>query len=90
MQTRSLRSLIKISQTGSFLRAAEQLHVTLSALSMQMKTLEAELGVGLFDRTVRPPRLTPMGRAVVVRAKDSSTRTQRPEGSFFTNPSSSV
>lgn len=39
--------------------------MTLSALSMQMKTLEQALGVALFDRSARPPRLTPVGRAVV-------------------------
>jgi DNA-binding transcriptional LysR family regulator len=68
MQTRALRSLVGISKVGSFVRAAEQMHMTLSALSMQMKSLEAELGVALFDRTVRPPRLTPVGRAVVAEA----------------------
>ncbi|SLN22640.1 HTH-type transcriptional regulator GltC [Roseovarius litorisediminis] len=70
MQTRALRSLLKISQVGSFLHASEQLNMTLSALSMQMKALEAELDVVLFDRSVRPPRLTPIGRAVVERARD--------------------
>lgn len=68
MQTRSLRSLVKISKVGSFARAAEQLNMTLSALSMQMKALENELGVDLFDRSVRPPRLTPVGRSVVDQA----------------------
>ena len=38
--------------------------MTLSAVSMQMKALEADLGVTLFDRAFRPPRLTPVGRAV--------------------------
>lgn len=65
MQTRSLRTLVKISSVGSFVQAADQLGMTLSALSMQMKALEAELGVALFDRTVRPPRLTPVGLSVV-------------------------
>ncbi len=54
---------------GSFIGAAEQLGMTLSALSMQMKALEAELGVELFDRSVRPPRLTPLGRSVVDEAE---------------------
>ncbi|MEM9756006.1 MAG: LysR family transcriptional regulator [Pseudomonadota bacterium] len=68
MQTRALRTLVKVSQIGSFVRAAEQLGMTLSALSMQMKALEAELGATLFDRSVRPPRLTPIGRSVVAEA----------------------
>lgn len=69
MQTRALRTLVKISTVGSFVHSADQLGITLSALSMQMKALEAELGVGLFDRTVRPPRLTPVGAAVVEEAR---------------------
>lgn len=65
MQTRSLRTLLRVSKVGSFVKAAEQLNMTLSALSMQMKSLEVELGVDLFDRSVRPPRLTPIGRTIV-------------------------
>lgn len=68
MQTRSLRTLVRVSKVGSFAKAAEQLNMTLSALSMQMKALEAELGVDLFDRSVRPPRLTPTGRSIVEEA----------------------
>ncbi len=74
MQTRALRNLIGIAKIGSFLKASEQLNMTLSALSMQMKALEAELGVQLFDRSVRPPRLTPIGRAVVDKAADLVAR----------------
>lgn len=68
MQTRALKSLAKISQIGSFLQAADQLNMTLPALSMQMKALETELDVALFDRSVRPPRLTPIGRSIVEKA----------------------
>lgn len=74
MQTRALRNLIKIAKVGSFLKASEQLNMTLSALSMQMKALEVELGVALFDRSVRPPRLTPVGRAIVDKATDMLVR----------------
>ncbi len=64
MQTRMLRTFARIAQIGSFAQTAEQLNMTLSAVSMQMKTLEEELGVSLFDRSFRPPQLTPIGRAV--------------------------
>jgi len=68
MQTRALKTLTKISQIGSFIQTAEYLHMTLSAVSMQMKSLEAELGVTLFDRSFRPPQLTPIGRSIATHA----------------------
>lgn len=75
MQTRALRNLLKIAKVGSFLHASAQLNMTLSALSMQMKALELELDVKLFDRSVRPPRLTPIGRLIVEKAEDVIART---------------
>ncbi len=69
MQTRALRTLTRIASVGSFADSAEQLNMTLSAVSMQMKALEGELGVALFDRAFRPPRLTPAGRAVAAQAE---------------------
>lgn len=68
MQTRALHTLVQLSKTGSFTKTAEELNMTLSALSMQMKALEAELGADLFDRSVRPPKLTPVARSVIVEA----------------------
>lgn len=70
MQTRALKTLARVANVGSFAVAAEQLNMTLSAVSMQMKMLERELGVVLFDRTFRPPKLTPMGRTVLRHARD--------------------
>ncbi|MDB2407477.1 LysR family transcriptional regulator [Jannaschia sp.] len=64
MQNRDLRTLREIARLGSFREAAERLHMTLSAVSMQMKALEAQLGTPIFDRSTRPPRLTPLGRRV--------------------------
>ncbi len=43
--------------------------MTLSAVSMQMKSLEEELGATLFDRRYRPPKLTPLGIRVAQDAK---------------------
>lgn len=62
---RSLRTLLTIHDAGSFKKAAERLNMTLSAVSMQMKELEASYGVALFDRSSRPPALTPTGLLLV-------------------------
>ncbi|MEX0287314.1 MAG: LysR family transcriptional regulator [Paracoccaceae bacterium] len=69
MQTRALRTLTQIAQSGSFAAAAEHLNMTLSAVSMQIKALETELQTDLFDRSHRPPQLTPQGRAVCAHAE---------------------
>lgn len=70
MRTRMLETLVKISQVESFSAAAQAQNMTLSALSMQMKALEAELNVTLFDRSFRPPSLTPLGRRIAAQAGD--------------------
>jgi len=62
---RNLRTLLAIHDTGSFKKAAERLNMTLSAVSMQMKELEATYGVALFDRSFRPPALTSTGLLLV-------------------------
>ncbi|MEM9145370.1 MAG: LysR family transcriptional regulator [Pseudomonadota bacterium] len=69
MTPRTLRTLVTIAEVGSFARAAERLNLTLSAVSMQMKALEADLGAALFDRSTRPPRLTPLGRRAAAEAE---------------------
>ena len=69
MQTHLLKTLLKISQVHSFAQAAEHLNMTLSAVSMQMKSLEEQLDASLFDRKFRPPKLTPLGLAVAEKAQ---------------------
>jgi DNA-binding transcriptional LysR family regulator len=61
--------LVQIAHVGSFATAANQLNMTLSTLSMQMKTLEEELQVSMFDRSHRPPKLTPIGREIADKAQ---------------------
>jgi LysR family glycine cleavage system transcriptional activator len=46
---------------GSFVKAAEELHVTASAVSLQIRQLEDEIGHKLFERTPRGLSLTPTG-----------------------------
>jgi DNA-binding transcriptional LysR family regulator len=58
----SLRFFNSAAQTGSFVSAAEQLHVTHSAVSRQVRLLEDELGIPLFERRNRAVYLNEAGR----------------------------
>lgn len=69
MNLQFYRTLIAVAELESFSQAAKRLNMTLSAVSMQMKVLERELGVQIFDRAVRPPALTPLGRGIVEEAR---------------------
>lgn len=56
-----LRTFITIAETGSFTKAAEVVHKTQSAVSMQMKRLEERVGKPIFARDGRGSRLTDEG-----------------------------
>jgi DNA-binding transcriptional LysR family regulator len=56
-----LRAFEAVTRTGSFTKAAERLRVTIPAVSLQIRQLEREHGVRLFDRLGRRVRLTPAG-----------------------------
>jgi DNA-binding transcriptional LysR family regulator len=69
MEIRQLRSVLALAGTRHFTRAAEALAIAQPALSQQIKTLEEELGVRLFERTSRRVRLTDAGTAFVAEAR---------------------
>ena len=58
MTIKRLKSLITIKETGSFSQAAEKAHISQSAMSQQMRQLENDLGLQLFDRSGRTPVLS--------------------------------
>jgi len=69
MELRRLRYFVAVAHHGTFTRAAEELWLTQSALSQQVRRLEAELGVTLLRRTPRGAELTPAGEALLPRAE---------------------
>ncbi len=69
MSIRQCRAVQAIADYGSFAEAAHRLNLTQSAISMQVTSFEERLGVALFDRSFRPPRLTEAGRAVLTHAR---------------------
>lgn len=65
---RQLRYFKALAEAGHFGIAADRMHVSQPALSVQIKELEQTLGGRLVDRLPREVRLTPRGRAVLERA----------------------
>jgi LysR family nitrogen assimilation transcriptional regulator len=66
---RRLRYFIKVAELGSLTRASEALHIAQPALSQQMRLLESELAVQLFDRGPRGVALTEPGQRLLHEAR---------------------
>jgi DNA-binding transcriptional LysR family regulator len=69
MNLKQLEHLLAVAQTGSFSKAAEQLHLTQPALSRSIRLLEDTLQARLIDRMGRKNELTALGEAVATRAR---------------------
>lgn len=69
MNLRDIRYLVAVADSGHFGHAAETCHVSQPTLSIQLKKLEETLGATLIERSNRKVMLTPVGEAVVERAR---------------------
>ncbi len=70
MNLRQLTYFVAIAEQGSILKAAQAVHISQPAVSAQIKLLEEELGVQLFERRPAGVLLTPEGRDFLRHAYD--------------------
>jgi DNA-binding transcriptional LysR family regulator len=76
-ELRLLSSFVAIAEEGSLTRAAARLHIAQQSLSQQMRTLEAQLGATLLERTSRGVRLTPVGAVLLREARALLAQAER-------------
>ncbi|MCM2997819.1 LysR family transcriptional regulator [Paenibacillus cellulositrophicus] len=65
MNTEKLEYLVEVARAGSISKAAEQLHVTISAVSQAITSLESEWGISIFTRSKSGVTLTPEGKIII-------------------------
>jgi LysR family transcriptional regulator, hydrogen peroxide-inducible genes activator len=77
-----LEYLVSLDEHRHFIKAAEACFVTQPTLSMQIKKLEEELGVKLFDRSKQPVIPTDVGKLIINQARLVIRETQRIENTL--------
>ena len=79
---KQLQILVEVADTQSYTRAAERLHMTQPAVSMQMKQLEEIVGLSLFERQGKKIVLSELGESMRVHAAKVLKRYQRMQQSL--------
>ncbi|MDG2954961.1 LysR family transcriptional regulator [Bisgaard Taxon 10/6] len=70
LELRHLKTLLALKETGSVSSAAQRIYLTQSALSHQIKALEDQYGLPLFERKSNPLRFTAAGDRLIQLAND--------------------
>lgn len=65
MELRNLRTFVRVAEENSFTKAAQQLGYTQAAVTHQIKQLEEELGIQLFERIRNQTKLTMSGEQLM-------------------------
>ena len=94
MELREIRTFLQIAQKQSFSKAAEALGYSQAAVTVQIKQLEEELGIHLFDRLGKKTVLTHHGEifyryavTILGTVADAKKRFPPPQSSPVTSPS---
>lgn len=77
MTQTQLKYIIAVDNHKSFTKASQKLYITQPTLSMQIKKLEGELGIILFDRSKTPVATTDIGKLVVEQARKAISESSR-------------
>src|SRR5699024_776649 len=82
MTLQQIKYVLSLDSYRHFVKAAESCYVTQSALTIQVKKLEDEIGTALFDRSVHPLAPTPMGEQFIAKARQITRDIQALKDSF--------
>jgi LysR family transcriptional regulator, nitrogen assimilation regulatory protein len=85
---KQLKALVTVAETGSVTRAAELLHLVQPAVTRQIRALEHEFGVPLFERTRQGMRATAAGASLAERARRALTELDRARAELASAPGS--
>ena len=85
--TAALRAFATAARTGSFKQAAAELHLSPSALSRQIQSLEAQLGVSLFRRLNPGLELTARGRVYLAHVERALATLREAQDKLASDPS---
>ncbi|MFI5541782.1 LysR family transcriptional regulator, partial [Nocardia sp. NPDC051900] len=86
MDLKQLAALVTVADAGSVTKAAQLLHLVQPAVTRQIRTLEAELGVPLFERTRQGMVPTGAGEVLVARARRAMNELQRARAEIRPDP----